>query len=56
MLSSFVSLWFQNAIITYFVIVGLLVASLYVNEELSYFVIGSGSILRILSEGKEHFT
>lgn len=55
MLSSFVSLWFQNAIITYFVIVGLLVASLYVNEELSYFVIGSGSILRILSEGKGTF-
>ncbi|MED0979949.1 ABC transporter permease [Bacillus paramycoides] len=55
MLSSFVSLWFQNAIITYFVIVGLLVAGLYVNEEISYFVIGSESILRILSEGKVTF-
>ncbi|PIE95645.1 ABC transporter permease [Bacillus fungorum] len=55
MLSSFVSLWFQNAIITYFVIVGLLVASLYVNEEVSYFVMGSESILRILSEGKVTF-
>ncbi|WP_242271264.1 ABC transporter permease [Bacillus cereus group sp. BfR-BA-01310] len=55
MLSSFVSLWFQNAIITYFVIVGLLVAVLYVNEEISYFVIGSESILRILSEGKVTF-
>ncbi|PGU10648.1 ABC transporter permease [Bacillus cereus] len=55
MLSSFVSLWFQNAIITYFVIVGLLVASLYVSEEISYFVIGSESILRILSEGKGTF-
>lgn len=55
MLSSFVSLWFQNAIITYFVIVGLLIAGLYVNEEISYFVIGSESILRILSEGKVTF-
>ncbi|MGE6591783.1 hypothetical protein ACQKFU_19590 [Bacillus mycoides] len=55
MLSSFVSLWFQNAIIIYFVIVGLLVAGLYVNEEISYFVMGSESILRILSEEKAIF-
>ncbi|EJR48716.1 hypothetical protein IIM_03893 [Bacillus cereus VD107] len=55
MLSSFVSLWFQNSIITYFVIVGLLVAGLYVNEEISYFLIGSESILRILSGEKVTF-
>ncbi|MCW9133004.1 ABC transporter permease [Bacillus paramycoides] len=55
MLSSFVSLWFQNSIITYFVIVGLLVAGLYVNEEISYFLIGSEAILRILSEVKVTF-
>ncbi|MGG0730082.1 ABC transporter permease [Bacillus paramycoides] len=55
MLSSFISLWFQNSIITYFVIVGLLVAGLYVNEEMSYFLIGSESILRILSGEKVTF-
>ncbi|MGN4425403.1 ABC transporter permease [Bacillus cereus group sp. MYBK30-1] len=55
MLSSFVSLWVQNSIITYFVIVGLIVAGLYVNEEISYFLIGSEAILRILSEGKVTF-
>ncbi|MDM5430330.1 ABC transporter permease [Bacillus mycoides] len=55
MVSSFVSLWFQNSIITYFVIVGLLVVGLYVNEEVSYFLIGSESILKILSERKVIF-
>ncbi|EJS16151.1 hypothetical protein IKS_00757 [Bacillus cereus VDM062] len=55
MVSSFVSLWLQNSIITYFVIVGLLVVGLYVNEEVSYFLIGSESILKILSERKVIF-
>ncbi|KEK25274.1 ABC transporter permease [Bacillus gaemokensis] len=55
MLTSFVSLWFQNSVITYFVTIGLIVAGLYVNEGFSYFLIGSESILRVLSEGKTTF-
>ncbi|MDZ5606756.1 ABC transporter permease [Bacillus pseudomycoides] len=55
MLTSFVSLWFQNSVITYFVTIGLIVAGLYVNEELSYFLIGSESIVKVLSGDKPTF-
>lgn len=55
MLTSFVSLWFHNSVITYFVTIGLIVAALYVNEGFSYFLIGSESILRVLSGEKTTF-
>ncbi|PFK37788.1 ABC transporter permease [Bacillus cereus] len=49
MLTSFVSLWFPSSIITYFVTIGLIVAGLYVNDGVGYFLIGSKVILRVLS-------